>query len=333
MEPYSADAVAEMRTRGVAVAEMAAAVERSIQSQAAVAAARPGALDLRAFTSQAGTELRALAKEARATDRAAVVAQRLDDSEARAAARLAEKRDKARLRKNAKARARRAARANAAVVEQGRRRHAMITRRLIQEVLDTDRAARPSERAVLARHFEASKCARCRTVKPLNHFHRNQASESGVGVHCIACVNEYYNNRSDAKAFASLAQGCLTRARLRGELGGDIDGPYLSQLYEQQGGRCAYSGRHLVLKPERNTTLRHENTARDTRLEARTEARAPSMTYHNMNKVSVDRVDPRRGYEKGNVQLVSVHTNFAKLDLLEEDFLALVRDIHAFRGL
>lgn len=43
------------------------------------------------------------------------------------------------------------------------------------------------------------------------------------------------------------------------------------------------------------------------------------------NKPSLDRIDPRRGYVKGNVQWVNMDVNYMKLDLTQEEFIHICK--------
>lgn len=47
----------------------------------------------------------------------------------------------------------------------------------------------------------------------------------------------------------------------------------------------------------------------------------------------IDRIDSALGYIEGNVQPCCKEANLAKLNMSEEDFLQLIREIHSHRGL
>lgn len=75
----------------------------------------------------------------------------------------------------------------------------------------------------------------------------------------------------------------------------DIDLAYLKALWEQQKGRCVYTG--LPLR-----TRNHK-------------------TGHALIDIaSLDRIDSSKGYLKGNVQFISTALNLAKSDLPDERF-------------
>lgn len=75
----------------------------------------------------------------------------------------------------------------------------------------------------------------------------------------------------------------------------DIDLAYLKELWEQQKGRCAYTG--MLLR------TRNHKTGRAL-----------------IDVASLDRIDSSKGYIKGNVQFVSAALNLAKSNLPDETF-------------
>ena len=80
--------------------------------------------------------------------------------------------------------------------------------------------------------------------------------------------------------------------------GFDIDYLFLMELWDKQEGRCALSGREMTLA--------------GTRLS---------------NKISIDRIDSSIGYIKGNVQLLAAIVNYMKMDMKEEDFISLCKEV------
>lgn len=78
---------------------------------------------------------------------------------------------------------------------------------------------------------------------------------------------------------------------------------FLINLWEEQEGRCAISGRKFDLaRPRENETVR---------------ANAPSL----------DRIEPSKGYTKGNVRLVCYQVNTALNEYGREALLSLCNDI------
>ncbi len=73
---------------------------------------------------------------------------------------------------------------------------------------------------------------------------------------------------------------------------------FLKELWFLQQGRCAISGEEMSLSGDILS-----------------------------NKVSLDRIDSARGYEEGNLQLVTIKVNYMKRDMDQNTFLDLCRRI------
>jgi len=89
-------------------------------------------------------------------------------------------------------------------------------------------------------------------------------------------------------ALASFVRTTISRIRSRTKKSGvrfDLDEQYILSMYGRQDARCAV-----------------------TRLPFKLDASGRNSPYYP----SVDRIDPRRGYERGNVQLVLFSVNIAK---------------------
>ena len=101
---------------------------------------------------------------------------------------------------------------------------------------------------------------------------------------------------------------CLRDARSRAQLKGwafDIDAPYLLQVLTEQGGRCYFFGIPL------STGADH--------------AGSPS-------RISIDRIDGRRGYVRGNVILTSQAANLGRNVHSVRAFAKFAREIKATCG-
>lgn len=75
---------------------------------------------------------------------------------------------------------------------------------------------------------------------------------------------------------------------------------YIKQLWEEQNGKCAYTGVPLVLP-----TYLYESSPR---------------------KASLDRIDSTRGYEEGNVEFVCVFVNLGKNGFTKQEVIELLND-------
>lgn len=77
----------------------------------------------------------------------------------------------------------------------------------------------------------------------------------------------------------------------------NITDQYMYELWKSQNGKCKLSGRSLEIA-----------------------RKVP-------NSLSIDKIDPSKGYVEGNVQWVTIQVNRAKSDLAAEDLLLLCKDI------
>lgn len=81
---------------------------------------------------------------------------------------------------------------------------------------------------------------------------------------------------------------------------------YLKELWENQGGRCPYTGWKLD-----NPSTTNEYNGYDL----------------HPKRASLDRIDSARGYVPGNVQFVSVIANYGKRDFREEELLEFCKAV------
>jgi len=89
--------------------------------------------------------------------------------------------------------------------------------------------------------------------------------------------------------------------RRRGKHNFDIDLHYIKEVYEAQEGKCIYTGVDIEL---------------------------PDGKKSNATKTaSLDRIDSKKGYVKGNVQFISVICNHAKNDLTHEEMIEWIESL------
>ena len=98
---------------------------------------------------------------------------------------------------------------------------------------------------------------------------------------------------------ANLKMGSLAEQPTTFESAEDLAN-YLVELWITQEGSCFYTGRAM------------------TRIGGR--GRQPT-------NASVDRIDPTKGYERGNLVLCQLAVNLMKSDLTQQDFIALCKDV------
>lgn len=89
------------------------------------------------------------------------------------------------------------------------------------------------------------------------------------------------------------------------QLDWDLDADYLDKLWEQQEGRCVYTGWPIQFGKQGK--------------------------YAREQTASLDRIDSTLGYVRGNVQFVHKDINLMKWDHTEERFIELCRAVSEYR--
>lgn len=82
----------------------------------------------------------------------------------------------------------------------------------------------------------------------------------------------------------------------------DIEYEYLHRIFDKQEGKCAYTGKTM-------TNFRDGSGRR------------------NPDNISIDRIDPDKGYEEGNIQLICHNVNMMKWILTDAEFKAICRQV------
>lgn len=172
--------------------------------------------------------------------------------------------------------------------------------------------ARPVHTALLEAGVQL--CKICLVTKPLGDFYANGCFADGVVKYrsrCKVCVlakaqqdqPKNYKTKSERRSSSPKAflSGALNHAAKRKlHLGFDLDLKYLLDLYDSQQGRCALSGVPMTYRAGVGRTS---------------------------TNISIDRIDSRRGYLRGNVQLVCDLVNRMKQDLQEDELVVWCRNI------
>jgi hypothetical protein len=148
-------------------------------------------------------------------------------------------------------------------------------------------------------------CASCKEAKTLDNFY-SQKRKSGVTHRnkCKLCMTSERNARlaEDHEVFLALV---FQNAKTRRPEGFNIELDDIIDLYYQQRGRCALSGRRMTHKRE-------------------------GVGDGHTDNISIDRIDSSIGYRKGNVQLICSTINFMKRSLADEQFIELCRDVASY---
>jgi methylphosphotriester-DNA--protein-cysteine methyltransferase len=152
-------------------------------------------------------------------------------------------------------------------------------------------------------------CGGCGSLFPADEQHFYRTSAGGLTSECRACfrarssANQKARHHAGGIAYhlAYITRSARLRAR-KSRLAFDIDAEYLRALLRDQGGLCAVSGIELTFAKGKG---------------------------HVPTNASIDRIDPRSGYTRENVQLVAWQVNAIKSNL---DLAELARWCELIRG-
>ena len=169
-------------------------------------------------------------------------------------------------------------------------------------------------------------CEGCNIVKGLNEFKFNENKEREYKVFnklCKECFKKNRNTKRNEKILnASLKEffEILLIPDARNRTNGfnkknpdnqrefNITSEYLVNIWEQQQGKCYYSGRDLQYNKIK------EDLPEDKRI--------------HPERVSIDRIDSKKGYIEGNIVLCCWTANNIKQDLSIEEFKKWIYDIN-----
>jgi hypothetical protein len=140
------------------------------------------------------------------------------------------------------------------------------------------------------------RCSKCGIIKSTDQFFKNKTRSDGLSTYCKVCEHKRIVKYEQSSP-VMVQTGCmLRRARRRAREKGlafDIDANYLRSVVPSH---CPILGVELAWSTRRlngDTTL--------------------------PNSPSLDRIDPTKGYVKGNVWIVSARANRIKNDATHEE--------------
>jgi hypothetical protein len=148
-------------------------------------------------------------------------------------------------------------------------------------------------------------CVYCHEIKPISQF---STSKYHLNT-CFECRRKI-NSRSRHKRIKEdplaihlhrILSIALQRAKRKG-IDFDLDYEFLVVLYEQQGGKCFYSGRKMISKKVYNSQTELEGC-------------------------SIDRIDSSKGYVRDNVVLCCWQANIMKAQLSHEELIQWCKDV------
>jgi hypothetical protein len=156
-------------------------------------------------------------------------------------------------------------------------------------------------------------CWDCKESKPFRLFPYRVQYKDNKEKRCKNCINSNHKSRCKNHSIGQIITSLLTTAKhscmkrekkFRFEAAIlDITTDYIKELVEKQQNKCAYSGVQFIWE------------------------------YGSNHKPSLDRIDSSKGYIKGNVHLVTTIVNQAKSDLIETDFLKMIKSIYETKNL
>jgi hypothetical protein len=143
------------------------------------------------------------------------------------------------------------------------------------------------------------KCNGCKKEFEMPHGRYTTRHKENNGVHyCThSCFHKHKKGKSPFGYF-------IDKSKNRG-VEHNIDVEFLTKLWNKQKGICPYTNIKMIL-PESKLDFRK---------------------CHSIEKASLDKIDPTKGYVKGNVEFVCQGINFAKNDYSKEEVLQFVNKI------
>jgi len=172
--------------------------------------------------------------------------------------------------------------------------------------------SRPKHAEIISKGVQ--ECKHCKEKKPLNKFYSNGCFNDGVKKYrtkCIECVlldsknNQQKNYEKKIRIRSSSPRNYIVAllnhsAQRTKERKYNLDLLYLMEMYKSQKGRCAISDVEM------------------------TYIAGKGRVYTN---ISIDRIDSKIGYEKGNIQLVCFIVNVMKHDGTLENLIHWCKEI------
>lgn len=141
-------------------------------------------------------------------------------------------------------------------------------------------------------------CTKCKEVKPLEEFYNERRYSSGKTSACKVCIYEGQKKYRDKSYFMTTHHNKSSECR-RKNIEYNLDAEFLKEIWT---GFCPVFGYKLT--PRKGRELRS----------------CPNL----------DRIDPTKGYTKGNVVWLSRKANLIKSDATLEEIKKVVRYLEKF---
>lgn len=120
----------------------------------------------------------------------------------------------------------------------------------------------------------------------------------------VGHANNRLDDLSPFKSFLNSGKASIKKH------GVEVDAKYLKFIWEQQGGKCPYTGISMILP---STTSKHQST-------------------RSLKKASLDRINSSLGYIQGNIEFVCLAINFAKNDRSRKEMIDFIKEIQPNRN-
>ena len=182
-------------------------------------------------------------------------------------------------------------------------KHKMMTRSLINAAMLKPRPV-DRERAAMVQLYNVCKCLQCGEIKPPSEFYKSKSNSTGLQTSCTDCAYERFNRNPRENFIQHMYSHCKSRAKSK-NFEFNLAKQDLHDLYDKQHGRCALSNREMtfIYKRGKREYIRHPTN------------------------VSLDRINPKGGYTKDNIQLTTNLCNHSKMDLMEVDFITMCQQV------
>jgi len=148
-------------------------------------------------------------------------------------------------------------------------------------------------------------CSQCKSEKESNLFFKSKNTKDGLHSWCKECC-KIGNKKSREKVNSSLEKRAVVflinakNSSIKRKQIFDLVVPDVINMWNNQNGICAYSGREMTLESSK------------------------------LNTISIERIDSKEGYTKKNTILVCQAINRMKSDFSFEDFFQLCKDVTLF---
>jgi hypothetical protein len=136
------------------------------------------------------------------------------------------------------------------------------------------------------------RCSRCGIVKNIDQFFKHKYSSDGLKSGCKQCDKQYRQNNPVMRQTQAMVWSARQRAKNKG-LAFDIDHDYIRSIVPSH---CPIFGMPLEWSVQRG-----------------------GAALILPNSPSLDRIDPSKGYVKGNVWIISNRANTIKNDASHEE--------------